>query len=61
MLDNEPHKCRANAYDLVLNGNEVAGGSIRIHDQALQSRVFKAIGLTNDEAQEKFGFLLEAL
>ena len=62
MLDSEPHKCRANAYDLVLNGNEVAGGSIRIHgDQALQSRVFKAIGLTHDEAQEKFGFLLEAL
>ena len=61
MLDSEPHKCRANAYDLVLNGNEVAGGSIRIHDQELQSRVFKAIGLTEDEAQEKFGFLLEAL
>ena len=61
MLDTEPHKCRANAYDLVLNGNEVAGGSIRIHDQALQARVFKAIGLTNEEANEKFGFLLEAL
>ena len=61
MLDSEPHKCRANAYDLVLNGNEVAGGSIRIHDQALQSRVFKAIGLTPEEANEKFGFLLEAL
>ncbi len=61
MLDNEPHKCRANAYDLVLNGNEVAGGSIRIHDQALQSRVFKAIGLTSEEAEEKFGFLLGAL
>jgi aspartyl-tRNA synthetase len=52
---------KAKAYDLVLNGNEVAGGSIRIHDQELQSRVFKTIGLTQEEAQYKFGFLLEAL
>ena len=55
MLDTEPHKCRANAYDLVLNGNEVAGGSIRIHT-ALQARVFKAIGLTNEEANESLAF-----
>lgn len=48
-------------YDLVVNGSEIAGGSIRIHDQAVQERVFKLIGLTEDEAKEKFSFLLDAL
>ncbi len=61
LLESAPEKIKAKAYDLVLNGNEVAGGSIRIHDQELQSRIFKTIGLTPEEAQYKFGFLLEAL
>jgi aspartyl-tRNA synthetase len=61
LLESAPEQVRAKAYDLVLNGNEVAGGSIRIHDQTLQSRVFKILGLTPEEAQSKFGFLLEAL
>lgn len=61
MLESDPLKVRACAYDLVLNGNEVAGGSIRIHDQRMQALLFKTIGLTIEEANEKFGFLLEAL
>ncbi len=60
-LDSQPEKVKAKAYDLVLNGNEVAGGSIRIHDQGLQAKIFKLLGLTPEEAQTKFGFLLEAL
>ncbi|MCB0712003.1 MAG: aspartate--tRNA ligase [Ignavibacteriae bacterium] len=61
MLDSEPMKVRANAYDLVINGYECAGGSIRIHDQGIQGRIFDLIGLTKEEAREKFGFLLDAL
>lgn len=53
--------CRAKAYDLVINGYEVCGGSIRIHDVELQREFFKALGISDEEAEEKFGFLLEAL
>ncbi len=59
-LESDPGRCRARAYDCVLNGNEVAGGSIRIHQRDVQARLFKAIGLSDDEAKQKFGFLLEA-
>jgi len=59
-LESDPASVRARAYDLVLNGNEVAGGSIRIHQGDIQARVFRALGLTDEEAQRKFGFLLEA-
>ena len=61
LLEKDPLKCRARAYDLVLNGVEVGGGSIRIHDSAVQARVFKALGIGDDEAGRKFGFLLKAL
>ncbi len=61
LLDSDPGKARAQAYDLVLNGSEVGGGSIRIHDQTVQSRMFELLGIGNDEAREKFGFLLDAL
>jgi len=60
LLESEPGKVLARAYDLVLNGVELGGGSIRIHRADLQARVFKALGITDAEAQEKFGFLLEA-
>ena len=56
-----PGAVRAQAYDLVLNGSEIGGGSIRIHDSAVQARVFKAIGLTDEEARQRFGFFLQAL
>ncbi len=59
-LESEPGNVRARAYDLVLNGNEVAGGSIRIHNADLQSRMFKALGISEEEANEKFGFLMGA-
>lgn len=60
-LDNTPGEVNSRAYDMVLNGTEVGGGSIRIHDQAVQQRVFKSLGIDAAEAQEKFGFLLNAL
>ncbi len=59
-MESDPQKVRARAYDLVLNGVEVSSGSIRIHDRATQSRIFKAIGLNEEEAKNRFGFLLEA-
>ena len=60
LMDTEPEKVRARAYDLVLNGNEIAGGSIRIHDSELQGKMFKALGISKEEAEEKFGFLMNA-
>ncbi|MFH1745662.1 MAG: aspartate--tRNA ligase [Planctomycetota bacterium] len=60
-LESEPGKCRAKAYDIVLNGIELGGGSIRIHRSDVQERVFKLLELTPEEQQAKFGFLLEAL
>ncbi len=59
-LPKNPEKARARAYDLVLNGSEVAGGSIRINTPELQEKMFKALGIGDEEAKQKFGFLLEA-
>jgi len=61
LLEKEPARVRAKAYDLVLNGIEVGGGSIRIHDTELQRKIFSVLGLTPKETEEKFGFFLEAL
>ena len=61
LLDTDPGKARARAYDLVLNGSEIAGGSIRIHDQALQRLVFKLLQISDEEAKLRFGFFTEAL
>ncbi len=61
MLDSDPGKARAVAYDLIINGYEAGGGTIRIHDNATQQKVFKLLGMSIDEAKERFGFLLDAL
>ncbi|PJE41269.1 MAG: aspartate--tRNA ligase [Flavobacterium sp.] len=60
LIETEPGKVRANAYDMVLNGNEIGGGSIRIHDKALQSRMFSLLGFTPEQAEAQFGFLMNA-
>ena len=60
LLDTDPGKVRANAYDLVINGVEIGGGSIRIHDRATQQLMFKHLGFTEDEAKAQFGFLMDA-
>jgi len=60
LMATEPHKVRAKAYDIILNGIEIGGGSIRIHQRDVQELMFKTLGLSSEEAQEKFGFLLDA-
>ena len=60
LLKKNPKEVKANAYDLVLNGNEIGGGSIRIHDKNIQSLMFKHLGFSKDEAKEQFGFLMDA-
>ena len=60
LLDVDPGKVRANAYDLVINGSEMGGGSIRIHDRATQQLMFSKLGFTPEEAKHQFGFLMEA-
>ncbi len=60
-LESDPARCRAKAYDLVLNGNEIGGGSIRIHQEKIQSRMFSLLGLSEEDSRSKFGFLLDAL
>lgn len=59
-LESDPGTCRAKAYDIVLNGYEIGGGSIRIHNSSVQERMFKALGFTEEEANEKFGFFIDA-
>ena len=61
LLRTDPGRCRAQAYDLVINGSEAGGGTIRIHDQALQQEVFQLLGIGPEQAKQRFGFLLEAL
>ncbi|MEJ2507029.1 MAG: aspartate--tRNA ligase, partial [Ignavibacteriaceae bacterium] len=60
LLESDPGKVKARAYDLVLNGHEIAGGSIRIHNSELQAKMFKALGISKEEAEKKFGFLMNA-
>jgi aspartyl-tRNA synthetase len=59
-IDSDPGNVKANAYDLVMNGNEIGGGSIRIHDRDLQKRMFNLLGFSDEEAQKQFGFLMSA-
>jgi aspartyl-tRNA synthetase len=61
LLDTDPMKAKSKGYDMVLNGFELGGGSIRIHDMELQSKIFKLLDITPEKAQERFGFLLKAL
>jgi aspartyl-tRNA synthetase len=61
LLDTDPGKARAKAYDLVLNGTEMAGGSIRIHQREIQQKIFSLLGISEEEAHEKFEFLMDAL
>jgi aspartyl-tRNA synthetase len=61
LLESDQGSARARAYDLVLNGSEIGGGSIRIHDQALQRLIFKLLGISDEEARLRFGFFLDAL
>ena len=60
LIDSDPAAVRADAYDLVLNGNEIGGGSIRIHDKKIQQRIFDCLGFTKEEAEKQFGFLMNA-
>ena len=60
-LESAPGEVRARAYDLVLNGTEIGGGSIRIHDQEVQARIFRLLGIGDEEARLRFGFFLDAL
>ncbi|MCK5825036.1 MAG: aspartate--tRNA ligase [Ichthyobacteriaceae bacterium] len=60
LMETDPGKVRANAYDLVMNGNEIGGGSIRIHDKSTQESMFTHLGFTKDQAKEQFGFLMDA-
>ena len=60
MLGTDPGAARANAYDLVINGVEIGGGSIRIHNKELQKKMFSVLGFTDEQAQEQFGFLMNA-
>jgi len=61
LLDTDPGKCRAQAYDLVINGSEAGGGTVRIHDQQLQQKVLGLLGIDEERARDRFGFLLDAL
>ena len=59
-IDTDPGRVRAKAYDIVLNGNEIGGGSVRIFNQEIQSKMFEVLGFTPEQAKEQFGFLLNA-
>ena len=61
LLASDPQRIRAQAYDLVINGSEAGGGTIRIHDSEIQKQVFRLLGMDEAAAEERFGFLLEAL